>query len=195
MTIVEIPVIFLTNFLYIAIVYYITGQPNELFRFCFYTRIMFMQAFASQGLGLIAGSVANVKFTLIIGSFMIFPFYMFSNFFILAKDTHPYWHWLFDCSFVSYAFEGCIQAIFGFNRAKMECNAIFCPYTIPAKFIKSLGFEEHSETYYMIKFLVFIIIFRLIAFTLMSIKLKLRWNTENSHCHLLYLCIFLLFLL
>lgn len=176
LTLVEIPVIFLTNFMYISIVYFMTGQPNEMFRFCFYTRIMFMLAFASQGLGLIAGSVANVKFTLIVGSFLMFPFYMFSNFFILAKDSHPFWHWLFDCSFISHALEGSIQAIFGFERAKMECNAKACLTNKPASFINSLGFVEHSETYYMIKFLMFIITFRLIAFILMSVKLKLRWN-------------------
>lgn len=166
--------IFATNFVYIAIVYCLTSQPFELFRFSFYVTLMFLLSFTSQGLGLISGSATNVKFTMILGSFLMCPFYLFSNFFILAKDTSSIWHWLFDCSYISHAFKGSIQAIFGYNRTKMNCSKDACRYTIPSKFIASLGFEEYSETSYLVKFLIFIIAFRIIAFILMSIKLKFR---------------------
>lgn len=133
-----------------------------------------MLSLASQGLGLISGSILNVKFTLIIGSFLMFPFVLFSNFFIQEKDSHPFWHWLFECSFIKHAFDGSIQAIFGYNRHKMKCSTEFCIYTLPSKFIESLEIDENSPGFYLIKLLTFIAIFRVIAFILMCIKIKNR---------------------
>lgn len=174
LTIVEIPVIFASNFIYISVAYFMTSQPPEILRFSQYLAIIFFLSLAAQGLGLISGSVLNVKYTLIIGSFLMFPFVLFSNFFIQEKDSHPFWHWLFECSFIKQAFDGSVQAIFGNNRTKMICSTNFCIYSLPSKFIKSLGIEEHFLGFYLLKLFSFILIFRVIAFILMSIKIKSR---------------------
>lgn len=171
LTLSDIPVIFITNLIYVSIVYVMTDQPQEWFRFCAYFSVILLLSLAAQGLGMIAGSTLNVKFTLILGSFFLCPFVLFSNFFILMKDSEKIFHILFNLSFIKYAFEGSMQAIFGFDREKMPCNEFFCHDVSPQKFLANL---EVNENFYaiLIKLLVFTLTFRLIAFSIMYVRLK-----------------------
>lgn len=148
-----------------------TNQPLELYRFCAYYIVIVLLSVASQGLGLIAGSLMNVKFSLILGSFFICPFVLFSNFFVQMKDTNPAWHWIFETSYIKHAFEGSMQAIFGFNRDKLNCDDEYCHYRWPNKFMESVGvFDEYSNV--ILKLIAFVFIFRIIAFIIMSYRLK-----------------------
>lgn len=148
-----------------------TDQPFELFRFVAYFTIILLLSFTAQGLGLIAGSIPNVKFTLIIGSFFMFPFVLFSNFFVHMKDCQKKFHILFNLSFIKYAFDGSMLSIFGFNREKMLCDAPYCHFRWPQKF---LNFLQIDDNYYLIlvKLSVFVVVFRLIAFIVMYMRLK-----------------------
>lgn len=148
-----------------------TDQPMDCFRFFALFTTTLLLSFAAQGLGLIAGSMLNVKFTLILGSFFICPFVLFSNFFIHMKDTEEIFHFLFNLSFIKYAFEGSIQAIFGYERQKMHCDKNYCHFQWPHKFLEFLDVSENLNAI-MTKLLIFIFIFRLIAFTIMHLRLK-----------------------
>lgn len=148
-----------------------TNQPLELYRFCAYYIVIVLLSVASQGLGLIAGSLMNVKFTLILGSFFICPFVLFSNFFVQVKDTNPFWHWMFEASFVKHALEGSMQAVFGFKRDKLDCDEEYCHYRWPNKFMESVGITD-SYSNVILKLATFALIFRIIAFTIMWYRLK-----------------------
>lgn len=148
-----------------------TGQPMEGFRLGGYLLIIILQSFAAQGLGLIAGSIMNVKFSLILGSFFMCPFVLFSNFFINIKDAHSIFHILFNLSFIKYAFDGTMLSIFGFDREKMNCDAVYCQWRWPQKFLDFL--HIHDDFYsIIIKLILFILVFRAIAFTIMYMRLK-----------------------
>ena len=97
----DAPILILCNLIYVTIAYFMTNQPFEFSRFIAYFVIILLLSFAAQGLGLIAGSMLNVKFTLILGSFFICPFVLFSNFFIQMKDSEKIFHTLFNLSFIS----------------------------------------------------------------------------------------------
>lgn len=171
LTISDIPLVVLTNLIYTVITYFMTNQPLELYRFGAYFIVILILSFAAQGLGMIAGSLMNVKFTLILGSFFICPFVLFSNFFIQVKDTHVVWHWLFEVSFIKHALTGCMQAIFGFNRKKMQCNAEYCHYRWPEKFLEAVGITD-SYSNVIVKLITFAFAFRIIAFVIMWYRLK-----------------------
>lgn len=51
--------------------------------------------------------------SVIFGPFAIMPFLILNGFFVRLKDAHPYLHWLFHISFLKYAFEGVMIAIYG----------------------------------------------------------------------------------
>jgi ATP-binding cassette, subfamily G (WHITE), member 1 len=132
---------------------------------------MLMLGFAAQSLGLIASSMLNVKFTLILGSFFMCPFVLFSNFFIHMKDSEEIFHVFFNLSFIKYAFDGSMQAIFGFEREKMNCSKEYCHFQNPQKFLE---FLDVRENFYAIlaKLFVFTLVFRFIALAVMNIRLK-----------------------
>lgn len=148
-----------------------TGQPHEFYRFGAYCLIILLLSFAAQGLGLVAGSLMNVKFTLILGSFFICPFVLFSNFFVQSKDLNSAWHWIFETSFIKHALEGSMQAIFGFDREKLDCNVDFCPFRRPDKFLASMGITDTYSSV-VLKLVTFVFIFRVISFAIISSRLK-----------------------
>lgn len=173
LTLIDIPIVFTTTFFYTLIVYFFTSQPLELFRFVSYVLVIFIQALTAQGLGLIAGSVLNVKYTLIFGSFLLFPFVLFSNFFILVRDTHPFWHWIFNTSFIKHAFEASMQVIFGYDRQKLECHTIYCHFKSSNDILKF--FDIKTDFTSCIKNIIILgLCFRFIAFIMIWIRLRIK---------------------
>lgn len=148
-----------------------TNQPAELYRFCAYYTVILVLSLAAQGLGLIAGALMNVKCTLILGSFFICPFVLFSNFFVQKRDTSELWHWLFETSFIKHAFDGSIQAVFGWDRPKLTCEAEYCPYRWPHKFVNDMGITENFSNV-ILKLITLALIFRFIAFVIMFYRLR-----------------------
>lgn len=167
----DAPILIICNLIYVSIAYILTDQPIELFRFFAYFLTVLLLSFASQGLGLIAGSMLNLKFTLILGSFFMCPFVLFSNFFIQMKDSEKIFHVLFNLSFIKHAFDGSMISIFGFNREKMNCDADYCHFRQPNKFLEFLEIDE-SFLSIMLKLLGFTVVFRVIAFLVMYVRLK-----------------------
>lgn len=148
-----------------------THQPLELSRFVLYYIVILLLSFCAQGLGLVSGSLMNVKFTLILGSFFLCPFVLFSNFFIQMRDTQLFWHWMFEFSFIKHALDGSMLAILGNDREKLECRADFCAFQLPSKFLDYLGIAE-SLPASMLKLAIFALVFRAIAFASMWYRLK-----------------------
>lgn len=169
--VIDIPIIFLTTLIYVSITYFLTNQPMEVYRFGAYYITILLLSFAAQGLGLISGSITNVKFTLILGSFFICPFVLFSNFFIQLKDTSVIFHWIFETSFIKHALTGSLVAIFGFDRQKMDCLAKICHYRWPQKFLESLEISD-DFTNVLIKLSFFVVIFHTVAFFIIRCRLK-----------------------
>lgn len=171
LNIADIPIVIATNFVYIVITYFMTNQPAEPYRFGAYYVTIILLSFSAQGLGLIAGSMLNVKFTLILGAYFICPFVLFSNFFVQVKDVDPIWNWCFQGSFIKHAFEGSMLSIFGFDREKMSCDADYCMYRWPQKFLDSVGITD-SFPNVTIKLIAFVFVFRVVAFIIMWCRLR-----------------------
>lgn len=148
-----------------------TNQPVEFCRFSAYYTVILVLSLAAQGLGLIAGALMNVKCTLILGSFFICPFVLFSNFFVHAKDTTEIWHWLFETSFIKHALDGSMQTILGWDRQRLTCEAEYCLYRWPYKFLNDMGITG-SFSSVIFKLVTFALIFRGIAFVIMFYRLR-----------------------
>lgn len=212
LTLADVPIQVFCTMLYVCITYFLTDQKLELFRFCAYLAVNLLVCFVAQGLGLLAGSIFNIKWGAIFGPFFICPFLIFSGFFVQMKHAHAAMHWLFQISFLKYALQGilwltfniliqlitisfCISgsvySILGFNREKLDCDAIYCHYRIPNQFIKDIGMlecsknstqicdqvsiynEQRSGFWHVILILiVFIFVFRTCAYIIMSHRLK-----------------------
>lgn len=171
LSIVDIPASILNNVVFVSITYFMANQPMEFLRYALFLLISVLVSFTSQGLGLLSGSMANIQLTLIIAASGIFIFTMFSGFFVLLKDTSYGWHWLFYCSFLKHALDGSFLAIFGFNRSKLECEADYCHYRWPHKFLETLGVEANFfDAVAVIVFSLFL--FRILAFFVIKCRLR-----------------------
>jgi ATP-binding cassette, subfamily G (WHITE), member 1 len=144
----------------------------ELYRFFKFLFICLLAAFNAQGLGTVVGSIFNVKYGATIGCFFIFPFLIYSGFFIKISEVNESMHWLFHISFFKYAFDGAMQAIYGYNRKKLNCNAIYCHFVDPKYFKKFIEMPSCSYQTAVFAWIDFVIIFRLIAFFIIKFRLK-----------------------
>lgn len=170
---VDLPALIINNFIYVSLTYYCTGQPLEFFRFAIFMLVSILVAYTSQGLGIFASSVADtMQRSLIIASSFIMMFCTFSGFFILMKDAAGFFQIFFKLSFLKHAIDASLLSIFGFGRGKMECDAMYCHFRWPEKFLKTLGVSADTDIRISIGVIVLsLIIFRVAAF--LAIKQKL----------------------
>lgn len=99
------------------------------------------------------------------------PFFVFSTATVLMKDTSPFFHGFFEYNFMDNAIKGSFQTIFGFNRTKMECDAIYCHYSYPKKVLDELEVAVSVERALLI-ISAYAICSRLITFALIKFRLK-----------------------
>lgn len=172
LSIVDIPALILNNIVFVSITYFMTNQPLELFRVSLFLLISVLVGFTSQGLGILLGSITNIHKSLLIASAGIAGFTLFSGFFVLMKDTSYGWHWLFYSSFLKHALDADFLAIFGFERSKLECDAMYCHYVTPHKFLEQvLGVETtFQDALNVIIFSLFF--FRILAFFVIKYRLN-----------------------
>lgn len=171
LSLVDIPALILNNVVFVSITYFMTNQPMELLRYGLILMISTLVGFTSQGFGLLSGSMTNIQHAIIIAAGGISYCTVFSGFFVLMKDTGYGWHWLFYCSFLKHALDGGLLAIFGFGRTKLECEAVYCHYRLPHKFLETLGVQTgFGDALAVIVFSLFL--FRIIAFFVLKHRLK-----------------------
>lgn len=121
----DIPIQVFCTTIYILITYVMTSQPMEMFRFSGFFLVNLLVCFVAQGLGLLVGSIFNVKWGTILGNFFICPFLIFSGFFVQMKHAHAISHWLFHISFLRYALEGEFDTFSDENQCNLIIILIF----------------------------------------------------------------------
>ncbi|KAL6263477.1 hypothetical protein P5V15_006268 [Pogonomyrmex californicus] len=158
--------------IYSIIVYYMSDQINESRRLGLYMLMCFLVSLVAQTAGLIVGSGLKVQNSAIFGPFTMMFFIMFSGFFVHAKDVHPYLNWLFHLSFLKYAFEGVLIAIYGYDRAKLKCSADYCHFAIPEKFLIEFDMKHVNYWHNMTVLILFSITLDIVAYIILNIRVK-----------------------
>lgn len=90
------------------------------------------------------------------------------------SDASPYLHWLFYISYLRFALEGAVDAMFAYNRPKLKCDEIYCHYQIPAKFIKVIDMHRNDFWSAFVILLMILIAVRILAFLVIMWRLKRR---------------------
>lgn len=76
-------------------------------------------------------------------------------------------------SYFRYAFEGSIQAIFGYNRPELECNIAFCYYKTTTKFLQELDMTGDLFEWDVIVLASWIVVLQIALFISLIVKVKL----------------------
>lgn len=107
----------------------------------------------------------------IFGPFCFLPFTIFSGFFVQLNDSHPYLRWIFHISYLKYGFEGLIISVLGYGREKLPCNADYCHYVYPDKFLLEKDMDQatyDSAVYFLIGIFFFA---RILAYFALKVQI------------------------
>ncbi|CAH0561473.1 unnamed protein product [Brassicogethes aeneus] len=170
----DIPVQMAATLIYGFVTYFLTMQPYEATRLMSFIFMCILISLVAQSFGLLIGASMDIKNGVIFGPLCFLPFTIFSGFFVQEHDAHPYLRWLFHISYLRYGFEGLVLSVLGYDRGKLPCNAEYCHFVYPDKFLTDMDMEEsHYST--AVIFLVSLFLFlRIAAYYALSIKIRMK---------------------
>ncbi|CAD7079385.1 unnamed protein product [Hermetia illucens] len=169
----DIPLQFLCPTLFVAIAYYLTGQPNEVSRFLMFWAICLLMGAVGQGVGLFCGCSFGMNLSVFLVPVSSIPMMIFCGFFIRFNELPECLQPLTYVSYFRYAFEGSIQAIFGYNRPDLECNIAFCYYKTTTKFLQELDMTGDLFEWDVIVLASWIVVLQIALFISLIVKVKL----------------------
>ncbi|XP_049284750.1 ATP-binding cassette sub-family G member 1-like isoform X2 [Anopheles funestus] len=156
--VVELPTLILSSSVFFLIVYYFTAQPFEWLRIGTFALVCLMFGWISQMLGLLLGSIMSVQNSVFVSILIMVPASLFSGFFVPLRDASILLKPLLYVSFVRYAFEGAVHAIYGFDRADLECPEVFCYFRQLKRFLEFVSMPDLAYGYDLLALLGWIVL-------------------------------------
>ncbi|XP_058119693.1 ATP-binding cassette sub-family G member 1-like [Anopheles ziemanni] len=170
--IIEIPTLFISSLVYIVIVYYFTSQPLEVFRFVLFTGMCLLFGWISQMLGLLFGSLMSVQTSAFWTIMVLIPSYLCSGFYVPLRDASVLLRPVMYVSFVRYAFEGSLSAIYGYDRPDLECPEMFCYFGKLKKYLGFISLPELAYEYDLLALFIWIVCLMLAVYLSLRRRIK-----------------------
>ncbi|XP_045768317.1 ATP-binding cassette sub-family G member 1 isoform X1 [Maniola jurtina] len=173
-TVSDIPFQAIFCIIYVVIVYLLTSQPLEWFRFAMFLSSCLLIAFVAQSVGLVVGAAMNVQNGVFLAPVMSVPFLLFSGFFVSFNAIPVYLRWITYVSYIRYGFEGTALATYAFNRTKLQCHQVYCHFKHPDTTLEELDMQNADFTLDIAALCLIFLILRISAF------LFLRWKLRST---------------
>lgn len=97
---------------------------------------------------------------------------MFSGYFIRRNELNEYTQRLTDVSFLRYALEGMMQAIYGYGRTNLECFEGMCFFANAQEFMKFMGMEGNLYAVDVLALLLTLLLLNGILYVSMAVAVK-----------------------
>lgn len=173
-TVSDIPFQAVFCILYVTIVYFLTSQPPEVFRFSMFLGTCLLISFVAQSVGLVVGAAMNVQNGVFLAPVMSVPFLLFSGFFVSFDAIPVYLRWITYLSYIRYGFEGTALATYSFARNKLKCLQEYCHFKKPTETLEELDMENADFTLDILALLLIFLVLRIAAY------MFLRWKLKSS---------------
>ncbi|XP_047530050.1 ATP-binding cassette sub-family G member 4 isoform X2 [Vanessa atalanta] len=173
-TVSDIPFQAIFCIIYVVIVYLLTSQPLEWFRFSMFLSSCLLIAFVAQSVGLVVGAAMNVQNGVFLAPVMSVPFLLFSGFFVSFDAIPVYLRWITYVSYIRYGFEGTALATYAYNRTKLQCHQVYCHFKNPETTLEELDMINADFTLDIAALCLIFLILRISAF------LFLRWKLRST---------------
>ncbi|XP_065206688.1 ATP-binding cassette subfamily G member 4-like isoform X2 [Planococcus citri] len=170
-TISDIPFQTIFCVMYASIVYWLTSQPMEMFRFGMFISTCLLISFVAQSVGLVVGAAMNVQNGVFLAPVMSVPFLLFSGFFVSFDAIPVYLRWITYLSYIRYGFEGTAIATYGYNRTKLNCFQEYCHFRNPTTTLKELDMVDAKFELDIIALIIIFLVLRIAAFIFLRWKL------------------------
>ncbi|CRL06230.1 CLUMA_CG019054, isoform A [Clunio marinus] len=138
----DVPIVIICSIMFTVVAYTMTNHPLEDFRLGTVLAIGLALSFTSQAYGIFAGSFVEIKLSLLFAALLMLYQIIFAGGLVFMKDVNPYWHWMFEISFMKHALDGYGSLILGFNRTKLECEELYCHFISTKKFMTMIDMRE-----------------------------------------------------
>lgn len=158
---------------YVSIVYYLTFQPQEAFRFVMVLAGCLLTAFIAQSIGLVIASAMHMQNQKFLAIAMSVIFVLTSGAFISFRAIALIPQLISYLSFGRHGFEICVLYIYGWRDGeKMPCNSFYCHYRNANNILDELNMSVTSAIIVFVSLIATFVLIRI--FGLISLKLKLR---------------------
>ncbi|KAI5636161.1 ABC transporter domain-containing protein [Phthorimaea operculella] len=171
----SLPTLTFCTLSYGILTYWLTGQPHDFTRFIIYCWTLMLVAYVAQCMGLLNGSMFDVKNGVVFGPLFIMPFVVFSGFFLLYADAPFFVRWMFHVSFLKHGFVLIAIGIFGMDRPKLECHEFICRYKYPKQVLIEYDMVNENIWTAMIVLMFLSVIVNVATYVILKIRLRSKW--------------------
>ncbi|XP_062534762.1 ATP-binding cassette sub-family G member 1-like [Armigeres subalbatus] len=167
----DFPFLILGPTLFLLSAYYMTSQPMESERLVMLWGICILLSWIAQLTGLLAGSSLTLELSVFCVPCSVIPMLIFCGFFVRFREMFSFLVPFTYAGYFRYAFEGAMQAIYGFGRENIPCEK-FCYFSKVSKFLESFDMEENSFTMDVYGLLAWIVVLHVALFASLAFRLK-----------------------
>ncbi|CAN7995699.1 unnamed protein product [Ixodes hexagonus] len=168
----EIPFLIAPFAIYLAILYYPTGQPLELWRAATMLLFGIQLGDAMCALGLMVSAVAQAQTAVFAATALASPFVFFNSFFIPDHLLSSWLRWIPKVSPVHYTYHGMLLSAFGYGRAQLECDKDLCLFENPEDYLQVTGTSGMTIHGTFLSLLAIEVVFRLIVFVILRLRVS-----------------------
>lgn len=143
MLLVEIPFQAACAATYLAVSYWLTGQPVETPRIISFMVVSIAASLTAQAWGFFIGATTPVKIAVFAGPILAVLFSVF-GFCIRYMDTPLAFRWMFHISYFRASFHSLLHTVYGFDRMDLKCDDFYCHYKKPTQFLKEMDIADTS---------------------------------------------------
>ncbi|CAN7979657.1 unnamed protein product [Ixodes pacificus] len=171
----ELPFLTVPVIMFIALIYYPTAQPLEMWRAAGVMLFSVQLASVVQSMGLMVSAVAKLQTAVYVAIPVVSPSFIFGGFCVQDQLLQPWVRWLTSLSPCNYAYHGILLSVYGYDREPLDCDDDFlCLYEHPEDFLEFTGSSGKKLHVLSLALLLFDVVFRLLALVLLRWRLSKR---------------------
>ncbi|CAL7935402.1 unnamed protein product [Xylocopa violacea] len=173
MLLVEIPFQASCVATYLAVSYWLTGQPVETPRIISFVVFAISASLTAQAWGFFIGATTPVRIAVFAGPIIAVLFSVF-GFCIRYMDTPIMFRWMFHISYFRAGFHSLLHTVYGFGRLDLKCDDFYCHYKKPTQFLKEMDIVDTSVANNLILILGIGVLMHLLTASALWCKLNRR---------------------
>ncbi|EDW70940.1 ATP-binding cassette subfamily G member 4 [Drosophila virilis] len=165
LSISRLPLQVLLNLTFMAMTYWMSGLPEQLWRFCIFVAVGLMISLVAEGMGLAIGATFSITNGSVVGPMIIAPLMGLAIYgFDFASQIPGGMNLLMKFSYVRVGVVALILTVFGFQREELDCDDIYCHFSDPRVLLKFLDVDKVSILHQFGLLAMLMIFFRVLVY-------------------------------